>query len=258
MAEKLFASSSVQKIINRYKPLDKDEEIYWINQYKKTHSEKSQMVLLNAVSKIFAHEINKNEPRFIAGVPEATYDDIFQQMVLAFFKGLKNFDPKKSRLSTWTTWEIMPIVRTPLKVMGDKFARKHGTVNIDMPINDAGDTVATLLPDKTLDIEDSYETGKKKSKLMSAIRKLDKQSQEYIMALFKYTKPEKWVDKYGKITATSIAKEQGISVDRMYTRIDKILKQLRSILKQSKFDKYYTIDRLIEYYSRVKKIEELI
>jgi DNA-directed RNA polymerase specialized sigma subunit len=116
-------------------------------------------------------------------------------------------------------------------VMGNKFARKHGVVDIDMPINDAGDTIATLLPDTSVDIENDYSRGAKKSKLMSAIRKLDKQSQEYVLALFKYTKPQKWVDKYGKITATSIAKEQGISVDRMYTRIEKILIKLRSLLK---------------------------
>lgn len=258
MAEKLIASPTVQKLINKYKPLEAEEEKYWVDEYNKTRSERSQMKLLNAISKIFASEINKNQSRFIAEVPEATYDDIFQQMVLAFFKGLKNFDPKKSRLSTWTTWEIMPIVRTPLKVMGNKFARKHNVVNIDSPINDSGDTVASLLPDTSVDIEKDYSSGSKKSKLMSAIRKLDKQSQEYVMALFKYTKPKKWLDKYGKVTATSIAKEQGISVDRMYTRIEKILKKLRSLLKQGKFDRYYSIDRLIEYYSRKKRMQELI
>jgi RNA polymerase sigma factor (sigma-70 family) len=231
MAERLIASPTVQKLINKYKPLEAEEEEYWVDEYNKTRSERSQMKLLNAISKIFAAEINNNQSRFIAGVPEATYDDIFQQMVLAFFKGLKNFDPKKSRLSTWTTWEIMPIVKTPLKVMGNKFARKHKVVDIDTPINDQGDTIASLLPDTSVNLEKEYSSGSKKSKLMSAIKKLDKQSQEIILALFKFNKPEKWVDKYGKVSATSIAKERGISVDRQYTQISKILDQLRSYLK---------------------------
>ena len=37
----------------------------------------------------------------------------------------------------------------------------------------------------------------------------------------------------------------------------KILKQLRTFLKESKFDRYYTIDRLIQFYSKKRKYQNI-
>jgi DNA-directed RNA polymerase specialized sigma subunit len=232
MPQKLFPSSEVQKLTNKYKPLSKEEEEKWIEEYKRTKSDKSTMVLLNGVSKVFTHAINSNENRFIMGVPDAEYDDIFNQMVLMFFKELPKFDPSKSKLNTWVTWVITPLVRTPVKVMGNKFASSQNVVNIDKKINPHGDTIADFISDDDVDLEDDYKKGNKKEDLMHSIKKLPKGEQEIILNLFGFVAPKKeWQSKTGKINASSIARDKGLTPLQMRTVISKILKKLSSDLK---------------------------
>jgi hypothetical protein len=112
-------------------------------------------------------------------------------MTLDFFKNLYKFDPDKSKLTTWASYVIMPLVMTPLKVMGDKFGRKHGLVNIDMKMGTNGATIATMLPDTSIDVEDDFESGSKNAKLMKAIKRLSKEEQEIILNLFGFVPPKK-------------------------------------------------------------------
>ena len=259
MAQKLFASPATQSILRKYKPLTKEQEIKYTEQYKKTKSDKSATALLNGVSHLFASKINKNQGAFLKYVPEATYDDIFNAMVLQFFKFIHEFNPKKSKLNTWTEYTIMPVYKDPLRHMGNKFSAKHKTVDIDKPFAGTEDTIADILPDGSVDIQAQWERGIKNRKLQNAIKKLNSQDRDIILNLMGYVKPPKkeWskVLKDGtvSINATTIARGLNMSPDRVRTRVANILKKLRTELAQSKFDRYFQLNRLIERYDNPKR-----
>ena len=249
MAQKLYASNATRSIINKYKPLKKEDEIKWMEEYKKTKSDKSATALLNGISKVFANAINKNERVFLKTLPDATYDDIFNQMALMFFKKLPEFDPTKSKLNTWTTWQILPMVLNPDKTMRNKFATHNKVTQLDNKMSDDGDSFATQLPDGTINVESDWETGQRNKKLANAIKKLNKEEQELISQMFGYEKPKKeWQSKTGKINAASIARGMGISADRVRAKLARAMDKLKSELKQSNFDQYFAIDKLITQY----------
>ena len=259
MAQRLVASPTLQKLLRQYKPLSKEEEIKYAEEYKKNKSEKAAMALLNGVSRLFANKINRHEGAFLKYAPEATYDDIFDTMVLQFFKYLHEFDPKKSKLNTWAEYTIMPIYKDPLRSMGDKFKAKHQVVDMDKPFSGSEDTIAEILPDGTIDIESEWERGVKNRKLQNAIRKLSPLDREIILNLMGYVKPPKkeWSKtlKDGTVTinASTIARGLNISPDRVRTRVANILKKLRSELAESNFDRYFELNRLIQRYDNPRK-----
>lgn len=255
MANKLIPSNHIKSMINRYKPLKKDEEIKWMEEYKNNKSgNKATEVLLNGVSKLFASAIYKNENKFLASVPEATYDDLFQQMCMMFLKKLPEFNPHRSKLNTWATWQIMPLVKTPVKVMGDKFARTHKMVNIDKPLDVNGNSIATTLPDGSASVEDRFTTGSEKDRLTKAMKKLSKEDQEIILNFYGFVRPKKeWQSKTGKINAASIARGMGQPADKIRSRIAKIKKQLVKYLNQSSHRKYFDVDSYIRDYERRNK-----
>jgi len=96
-------------------------------------------------------------------------------MVLQFFKFIHEFNPKKSKLNTWTEYTIMPVYKDPLRHMGNKFSAKHKIVDIDKPFAGTEATIADILPDGTVDIEAEWERGIKNRKLQNALRKLPPQ-----------------------------------------------------------------------------------
>lgn len=259
MAQKLFASPATQAILRKYKPLSKEQEIQYAEQYNKKKSDKAATALLNGVSHLFANKINKNQGAFLKYVPEATYDDVFNAMVLQFFKFLHEFNPKKSKLNTWAEYTIMPVYKDPLRHMGDKFKAKHQTVDIDKPFAGTEDTIADILPDGSVDIQAQWERGIKNRKLQNAIKKLNSQDRDIILNLMGYVKPPKkeWSKtlKDGTVTinATTIAKGLNISPDRVRTKVANILKKLRTELAQSNFDRYFELNRLIERYDKPRR-----
>ena len=251
MAQNLYPSPALQKILKQYKPLNKEEEIKYTEEYKKTKSNKAATALLNGVSHLFANKIYKHEGAFLKYVPGATFDDIFNAMVLQFFKYFHEFNPKKSKLNTWTEYTIMPVYKDPLRHMGDKFRAKHKVIDMDKTFNDSETSIAEILSDGSVDIEGEWERGIKNRQLLSAIKKLPSLDREIILNLMGYVKPPKkeWSktlkDGTKTINATTIAKGLNISPDRMRTKIAKILNTLRTELTESNFDKYVEIGRLI-------------
>ena len=245
MAQKLFASPATQAILRKYKPLSKEQEFKYAEQYKKTKSDKAANALLNGVSHLFANKINKHEGAFLKYVPDATYDDIFNTMVLQFFKYLHEFNPKKSKLNTWTEYTIMPVYRDPLRHMGDKFKAHHKVVDMDKPFAGSEETIANILPDGSIDIEAAWERGIKNRKLLNAIKKLSPQDRDIILNLMGYIDPPKkeWSKtlKDGKVTinATTIARGLGISPDRVRTKVANIFKKLRTELAENNFQRYF-------------------
>jgi RNA polymerase sigma factor (sigma-70 family) len=234
MANRLNPSNSTKSLINKCNPLSEEEVRVWLEEYMRKKSQKAATALLNSVTKIFASEIYKNERKFLKTIPDATFDDIFNEMALMFLKGLSQnkFDPDKSKLDTWAYWAVMPLVRNPVRVMGSKFASSHTHVDINKPHGQDGGTIANVLPDTSVDLEKDYEAGEKHRELQKAISKLNRKDQEIIKSLFGFIPVKKdWQSKTGKINASSIARGEGVSPNLMRKRIADILQQLRKELK---------------------------
>ena len=218
-------------IIDKYKPLTKEEEYKYVEEYRKNRSEKAAAALLFGVVRVFASAIYNNESKFLAQIPDVTFDDLFNEMVLRFYTKLPEFDPSQAKLNTWITWNIKPLVLNTVKTMRRKFDTKHRPKSLDEPVTKDGDSLGKFLPDGSIDVEDNYEKGSQKNKLERAIKKLKKEDQEIIMNLFGYVEPKKeWQSKTGKINAASIARGMGISADRVRARVERILTQLKSDL----------------------------
>lgn len=248
--KRLIPSRETIRIINRYKPLSKQQQIKWTQEYKKRKSSKAAQVLINAVSKLFASQIKRNQTKFVKTLPEATYDDIFNQMVLSFLQGMPTYDPTKSSLTTRAMFTSMPITKNPYQVMGNRFAAAHRPANIDKPVGDTDMTIGGLIPDKGGSPQDNYYVRKNKGRIMRAIKKLDKQDQQIALSLYGFIPIKKqWQTKTGKINPSSIARGEGVHPDRMRRRIGKIEDILRSQLRQNKLSRYQKInkiDRLIK------------
>jgi DNA-directed RNA polymerase specialized sigma subunit len=60
-----------------------------------------------------------------------------------------------------------------------------------MKMGTNGATIATMLPDTSIDVEDDFESGSKNAKLMKAIKRLSKEEQEIILNLFGFVPPKK-------------------------------------------------------------------
>lgn len=260
MTGKLYPSKDLQRIINNYHPLTQEQSDKWVKQYMKTGSEKSANAIINGISRLFAKVITKNDRKFVIALGEdITYDDIFNQMTVMVLKGIKQgkYDVKKSKLNTWAQWAIMPLVITPVKVMGDKFisVNRGNITNIDAKFKGSEDgTLGDILPDDSVDVQKDYTTDLQNDKLDKAIKKLTKDQQQIILTLFGYIPIKKqWQSKTGKVNAASIGRGLGIQAAKMRGIIEKILQKLRNYLKQSKYDKYHSLDRLIQMYSGKRK-----
>ncbi len=247
----IYPSSFTKNLISKSKPLKKEEEYKWIEEFQKSKSEKSKLAILNAMSKFIANLIYKHASIFEVAVPSATFDDIFNQMVLIMFKSLDNFDLKKNvKLVTFLHQQFLNITKNPGRVMGTSFSRRlldkgEVEVNIDKPINDRGETVAMILPDGSLSLNAQHMGQRTRRKLLNAIDKLDRQSKSYMLALYGFDKPKKWVDEHGKITGASIAREEGLSQDIVQRKIRQALNKLRDYLKESRHEFHHDLDYLL-------------
>lgn len=264
---KLFPSRELHRLLNtKYKPLTRQQSDRYAVQYRQTKDEKvaqkAAQHLINGVSKLFASEIYKNQRKFrVALGQDITFDELFNQMSYMVLNGIKQgkYDHTKLNLKSWTFWAIMPLTKNPIKVMGDKFASKNKgkILNIDKPFKGADDvTLGSVIPDESqyVDVQKDYTVKTKSDKLQKAISKLNKQQRQIIQTLFGYipVKPE-WQSKTGKVNAASIGRGMGIEGAKMRGIIEKILEKLRDQLKQSNFDKYFALDRLIQMYSGKRK-----
>lgn len=250
----LLPSSFTKNLISKSKPLSKEEEYNWIQDYQKNKSEKSKLVLLNAMSKFIASLIYKYNTNFEVAVPSATFDDVFNQMVLIMFKSLDKFNFKKEvRLTTFLNVQFQTILNTPGVVMGTAFSRrmlnkKEKEINIDKPINDRGATIGSILPDGSLSLSAQFMDQRTRRKLLNAVDRLDRKTKSYIIALYGFDKPKKWVDEHGKITGASIAREEGLSQDIVQRKIRQGLEKIRGYLSESRHEFHHDLDYLLQHY----------
>lgn len=263
---RLYPSQTLRRLLNKYKPVPQQQIVPIIEQYLQTKSNKSATIILNAISKIFAKQISKNESKFIAALgPEATYDDIFNQMTVAIFKFIDRYDPSKTKFNTWVQNALWPITKDPVKLMGNRFNNQYKgkMININKPVgsSESGATIADLIADGDADVQKQLEDQIQDNKLKDAISKLTKQQQQIVKTLFGFIDPKpQWskVLRNGKVTvnAVTIGKGLGYSPGIMRAKIAKIMQKLRQYLVQAKYDKYFGFDRLIEMYKGRRKFNK--
>lgn len=239
----LIPSKETKRLISKNKPLSKEEELYWVDEYNNGKREKAQLILLNGITKVFANEISKNNRHFLKTIPSATYDDIFNKMVYMFLKKLPEFDPNISKLNTWATWQITPLIKNPAGTMGSKFESNNKFSSIDKKYGSGDDnsdmTLGDMLPDGSIDIESDYNKTKERQKILNALKKLKKDDREIIMALMGFSNPpDDWKSSTGKVNIANIAKAKGVNHMNIHGKVKRIYDELRAELRQSKLKKY--------------------
>lgn len=253
-ARKLIPSSHLKKLISQSKQLSQEEINKWVEEYQKTKSKKSAEMILNHVSKMFATQIYQRDRLFSKETPELTFEDIFNQMVLFLFKKLPDFDNKKSQFQTFAMWSIYPIIKNPGKTFKKRFERENPHVSLDKAVknskNDEDATISKFIADENSDIEAEMEKDYQRSQIKNAINKLSPSDKEIVMNLFGFVTPKpEWTSKTGKVTVSSIARGMGQSNAYVKKKLTKILADLSSYLKQSRFDRYFELSRLITEYN---------
>ena len=258
-SKRLVPPLSLKKLISQSKQLPQDEINRWIKEYQETKSKKSAEMILNHVSKMFAKEIYQRERLFLKEVPELTFEDIFNQMVLFLFKKLPDFDEKKSQFQTFAMWSIYPIIKNPGKTFKKRFEREVSHISLDKPVknskNNENAFIGKFIADENSDIEAEMEKDYQKSQIKNAINKLSHDDKEFIMNFFGFTKTKpEWRSKKGKVTVSSIAQATGRSNAYIKKKLTRILKELSSYLKQNKFNKYFILNKLIiEYNNKTRR-----
>lgn len=262
----LYPSPPIKKLIDKYNPIPQQQIVPIIDKYIQTKSDIYAQKILNAISKIFAKQIYKNQSKFIAALgPQASFDDIFNQMTIAIFKFIDRYDSSKTKFNTWVTNALWPITKDPVRMMGSKFNTEYKgkMIDINKPISssESGATIASLIADGDADVQKQLEDEIQDAKLKKAISKLNRQQQQIIKQLFGFDPPKKqWskVLKDGSVTvnAVTIGRALGYSPGKMRAIIAKILQKLRKQLIQSKYDKYFAFDRLIQMYSGRRKFNK--
>ncbi len=233
---KLIPSKELQRIINKYKPIKQKEIEELMDEYHSTKNKKVKedvhVKIVNSISRMLANIIHKNSSRFIGSIPHATFDDIFNQMVLMILQNIEKYDPDKSALTTWAYWQITPLIKTPHKILGTSIEADRTAINIDKSTSDDGLSFASTIKDDTIDVEDDYESGRQKKELMTAIKKLKPWEREVILNLFGFEDDPKYKDKYGKVTFASVGRALGWSKERVGYNVNRMLKIIKTNLKQ--------------------------
>lgn len=226
----LYPSPQLKKILNNYKKLSNEEQMQLIDDYlygDHRTSERAATKLINSLSHLFADLITKNSRKFERFASQWTFDDIFDEMTLAFLKSLKRYNKNTSNLTTWATQVVKPIINNAESILGNKHKGGKQFISINEP------DIYDFIQDKGQDILQKYKDEQQKNRIRDAIDKLPKDEREIIENFFGFVEPPKrWLNKYGKVSTIAMAKDLGVHPETIRTKIKRALAKLSRYLRQ--------------------------
>jgi len=240
----LFPTKELANDIARWdkKKLSKEEVNDYISIIKNEKGRKRDNaieVIMGSLAKLFMKTIYENSNKFSAFVPEATFDDIFNEMNLIILKKIDSYDPDKGALSTWVINMLKPLIYTPSKLMGDKFSYKgkHKLMNINDYDDENNSLSGIILKGFERDSAEDWEDKKRSKKIKNAINSLSKDERDMALKYFGFVDEEDndFIDNYGKITAASVGRAMGWNKVTATNKLTKIFNNLKTNLSDNPY-----------------------